>query len=206
MVFIIIITTGNIMYVKINTCQYNLISLFFVLDSAFEYYLDYYDEYDSKESKHKKYRYLIEIINNNEIGDYTALIADEIEFLSMLALKRPYDNNDIVTLISILNGYLNVVRYGDSLSEVFSEFDYLNVKRFDYMDYREDRTSDSDDEQPEADIYSSTEEVEKDFFQEPFQEPKLETDINDFDFSEDNETVQSSGTLKKIFGKVIGKD
>lgn len=191
------------MYVKINTCQYNLISLFFVLDSAFEYYLDYYEEYDGKESKHRKYSNLLEIINNNEIGDYTALIADEIEFLSMLALKRPYDNNDIVTLISILNGYLNVVRYGNSLSEVFSDFDYLNVKEFCYKDYRENRTSDSDDERSEADVSSSTEVVEKDFFKEPFIEPELE---NDFDFTNDFEETKTSGTMQRIITKVFRKE
>ena len=192
------------MYVKINTCQYNLISLFFVLDSAFEYYLDYHDEYDGKESKHRKYSNLIEIINSNEIGDYTAFIADEIEFLSALALKRPYDNNDIVTLISLLNGYLNVFRYGGSLSEVFSDFDYLNVKKFYHMYYREDRTSDSDDEQPEADICSSTEQVEKDFFKEPFEELELENE--DFDFTNDFEETKPSGTMKRLISKVFKKE
>jgi len=185
-IILIEITIGKTMYVKINNCQYNLISLLFVLDSATEYYLDDYHDFDSKESRHRKYSVLIEIINNDETNAFIALIADEIEYLSGLALKRPYDNNDIITLISILNGYLTVVRYGNSLREIFSDFDYLNVKEFCYRDYSEDITSDSDDEQHQADICSSTEQVEKDFFKEP----ELEND--DFEFENDFEETKPS--------------
>lgn len=152
------------MYVKIEPHNYNLIDLLFVLKSSSAYYICRDEE---QFVNHRTAYNLLRIIEKDDKYSFVDLISDEIEFLSSEALKRPYDNNDILTLINVLTVYLSVVRYKSPLEEILSECQYLYVRQLKISDYDYSDRSESDEQ-------------EKDFFQEL-------DESDDFDFGDNEE-------------------
>jgi len=150
------------MYVKIEPHAYNLIDLLFVLKSSSAYYF----EGDEVFNNHRTAYNLLKIIEEDDKYSFVDLISDEIEFLSEEALKKQYDNTDIISLINILTVYLSIVRYRSTLEEMLCESKYLFVKQLKIADYDYSERGELEDEK--KDLFQDPEAEGKDFFEDDF--------------------------------------
>ena len=130
---------------------------------------------------------LYDEVSRNEKLDFTITINNYVSRLNTLALRKPYENQDILLLIEALNDCTNDLHYYHDLKTFYPDIKYIFITDYYRHDYQISNQNVIHEPEPDE---ATLKQDEYDF----------DVESNDFDFIDD--AVSTSNTISE---KVIRK-
>ncbi|KOP50888.1 hypothetical protein OX88_27220 [Pseudomonas coronafaciens pv. porri] len=137
-------------------------------------------EYRERDSHRFSYR-LYKIITQNDCKEFNLMLSHFLSELNLLAIRKPYSNQNILLLIDAFHTITSDIYYFDDLRDMFPDIKFISIREFQWYDYCE---------QP----FHAYEEP-------PAREQELTIDTNEYNFDDNNEFDFSDDVLSTNLNK-----